>query len=268
MIRNLLVFSGIAAVLSVGCLAGAAALVSHDLGSHDWTWSVFKDGDHIAFRKGPAVKPESVATKALDWKGGDHLSVEIPGEVDYTQGPAPSITVTGPASLVDRVRFDNGKLYFIAGAEDDQPESVNLTLGPDGFGALRSDRKRLRVTVTAPSVTGFDMVGDGHLSLHNYDQPKLDLDLSGSGDVDGMGHTKALSLTLSGSGDADLGDLVAADAKVAIRGSGDADINATHQADIDISGSGDVSFSGKPVTVNTNITGSGNVDGEDNDGED
>ena len=66
-------------------------------------------------------------------------------------------------------------------------------------------------------------------------------------------------LATAGSGDAELDDLQALNAEVAIAGSGNADVNATNQVKIAISGSGDVSLQTQPVSETSNISGSGSV---------
>ncbi|ESQ92379.1 GIN domain-containing protein [Asticcacaulis benevestitus] len=260
MIRKLFLFSGGAFVLSLVCLAGAAALVSNEVGTKGWNWGWIQDGDTVRFRNGPSAKPEPNTSKTLAWSGGDLLAVDLPADVVYTQGPAASVTITGPQSLVDRIKLENGRLSIADGA--DHKESINFTWGKDGFDA-RTSHEGARITVTAPAVKRFEMTGSGDLDLRGYDQPSIDINIAGSGSVHAVGRTQTLKLNVSGSGDADLAALQAKDADVSVSGSGGADVYATDKAKIDISGSGNVDLATKPAKVDTTISGSGTVDQDD-----
>ena len=257
MIRKLFLFSAGAFVLSLVCLAGAAALVSNEVGTKGWNIGLITEGDRVRIGKGEAGKPEPSTSKTLAWTGGDLLAVDLPADVVYTQGPSASVTITGPQSLVDRIRLENGRLSIADGP--DHKESLNLTWNKDGWDA-RTSHEGARITVTAPAVKRFEMTGSGDLDLRGYDQPSIDINIAGSGSVHAVGRTVALKLNVSGSGDADLAALQAKDADVSVSGSGGTDVYATGTAKIDISGSGNVDLATKPAKIDTTISGSGTVD--------
>jgi hypothetical protein len=248
MIRTLLIITGASLVLCIAALSGAAAIGGNDLARNGWEWT-FRDADRtetITFQRGddgPAV------TRNLAWTGGDRLTVEIPGDVIYVQGDTPSVVVTGQKSMVDRVSLVNGRL----GRDGDEDGSDYVVFG-------WSHHDRLRVVITAPSVTRFDLESSADLSIRNYDQPTFALNVSGSGDVDAAGQTQSATIKVSGSGDSDLSALRVTDARIEVSGSGDLRVAPTGRADIAISGSGDVELTARPVTVNQNISGSGDVD--------
>ena len=256
MIKNLLITAAGAFVVSLACIGGAAALIRHDIATTGWNLNLVKIGDHVHVVKGEAARPEQVANATLAWPGGNHLDVDLPGDVTYTQGATASVTVSGPKSLVDRVRIDGGRLYMIPGA--DPAESIHLSIDHGRVDATGPDTQ-LHVTMTAPSVTSFTVSGDGGLSVHDYNQPALDVTLSGSGAVDVDGHTNTLKLDQAGSGGVDLSSLVAQDADVSLSGSGSAEVHATGKAQIGISGSGTVALTAKPAALTTSIAGSGTV---------
>ncbi len=256
MIKNLLITAGGAFVVSLACLTGAAALVGHDIRTKGWDLNLVKVGDHVHVVKGQAARPEKTITTALAWAGGNRLDVDLPGEVTYTPGAAASVTVSGPQSLVSRVRIDGGRLYLVPG--DDPSESIHLTFDHGHFDATGPDT-HLQVTIVAPAVTSFTVSGSGGLSVHDYDQPALDVALNGSGAVDVDGKTNALKLDQGGSGAVDLSSLTAQDADISLNGSGNAEVHATGKAQVGISGSGTVALTSKPATLTTSISGSGTV---------
>ncbi len=256
MIKKLLIVAGGAAVVSAACLVSAAALIGHDLRTKEWNISMVKVGDHVHMVRGEAARPEQTTTQALTWPGGDRLAIDLPGEVTYTQGATASVSVSGPQSLVNRVRIDGGRLYLATGPEPE--ESIHLRLDHGHVDATGPDTQ-LRVTIVAPSVTSFAVSGSGGLSVHDYNQPALDIALNGSGAVDVDGHTTTLKLDQAGSGAIDLTSLEARDADVSLSGSGNAEVNAKGKAQVGISGSGTVALTAKPASLTTSISGSGTV---------
>jgi hypothetical protein len=204
--------------------------------SHHGDWQGARWDDRWERRHGGG--PET--TRDLTWSGGDSLSIDVPADVQYTQGPVAKVTVSGPQRDLDDLEIDGGRLAWARGRHH------------MGFG-------NLDVVMTAPSVTRFEINGSGKLAVANYKQDRLDLRISGNGDATVTGETGALGLNVSGSGDADLGGLKAKSAEVDISGSGDAKLAPSDSARIDISGSGDVTLLTHPAQLSTHISGSGDL---------
>lgn len=246
MIRTLLVITGASLVLCIAAAAGAAAIGGRDLAANGWTWTFREDGEPhtVHFERaeaGPTI------TRTLAWTGSDRLSIEVPGDVNYIQGPTASVVITGAQSLVEKVRVVDGRITY------DQPDGVDRVV----FGW--NVNNGLKITVTAPSVTAFDIEGSADLAVTGYDQPTLALNISGSGEADVSGKTGAVSLDIAGSGEADLSDLETRDAVIDIAGSGEARVGPTGNARIDIAGSGDVTLTRRPATLSQSISGSGDL---------
>ena len=255
MIRTLLIIAGASFVLALACLGGAMALGGRDLANNGWTWTLRdSDGESIRFERDDGRR-SPVVTRTLAWTGGDALIVSLPGDVDYVQGPEAGVTLSGPQSIVDRVRLENGELKMTDG-----DEVVYFQWNGRGGNAW-SENDQLRITVTAPSVKRFEVRGSSDITVAGYDQPSLAVAVSGSGSVTATGRTDRLDVDISGSGEADLADLAAKTATVAVSGSGEAEINATDQVDVDISGSGEVGLARRPARLTQDITGSGEVRG-------
>lgn len=257
MIRTLFIIAGAALVLCMVTLGGAIALGGHDLQRHGWAWTIKdRDGESIRFervRGGGTDDLGPFTTRTLTWTGGEALTIDSSIDVEYVQGPANTVVITGPKRLTDRVTLTDGRLSMGDGDE-------RIVFGWDGGNfSARSDRDELRVVVTAPNVRRFASNGSGDLDISGYDQPSMALSISGSADVTASGRTDALDLDIAGSGDADLRALDAKDAKVDIAGSGDADIAPTGDVQVSIAGSGDVSLATRPAKLTSEIAGSGDV---------
>lgn len=255
MIRNLLIISGAGLVLAIVGIGGAFAVGGRDLIRHERTW-VFTEGetgDGFTIERG-AVSP--AVTRTIAWTGDQRLAIDLPADVTYDQdASAPGITISGPKTVVDRVRFANGRLTM-----DDAPQGnrgyIRWThTGIQGW----SETEALKIVIRAPSVKAFDLSGPAELTIRAYDQPTLDLTLSGSSDVKAQGKTGAVTLDISGSGNAELEDLFVTDAKLRVSGSGDAEVGPTGKAEVDVSGSGSVRLTRRPAQLRQEVSGSGDV---------
>lgn len=256
MIRTLFIIAGAALVLATASIGGAMALGGRDLARNGWVWTIHDGDDTVRFeRQRGAPADEPTTTRTLAWTGSDRLILSLPADVEYVQGAQASVVVTGPKSAVDRVRLNNGELDM-----DSHTEVVVFGWNSNGLTAS-SDSDRLRIVVTAPSVTRFDLDGSGELAIRDYDQETLTLNVSGSGSATAQGRAATVSVDVSGSGEVDLTALTATDASVDVSGSGEATVGPTGEADVDISGSGNVTLTRKPTRQTVEISGSGEVHG-------
>lgn len=256
MMRNLLIITGVGFLLSLVGIGGALALVGNDVRKHDWTWVVTDEGpgdSNFRFERGP-VQPD--VERTIAWSGGDSLSVDVPGEVDYVQGDEAGIRISGPKDIVDSIRFVDGRLTMDS---DDRPERGYIRWSGSGI-HVWSESEALRITVTAPSVTNFEMGDNGLLRVRRYDQPTLSVITQGEGSIKVEGRAEKATITVNGDGDANLSRLLLSEAVVTVPGRGDVRVGPTDRAEIDISGQGDVTLTRNPAQVNQSITGWGEVD--------
>jgi hypothetical protein len=248
MTRTLLLITAASFVLAVACLSGAAALGWHGVAHHNWNrwdhgaWNIHvrdKDGEDVWVGDHAETDDGAQTTREIAWSGGDRLDLDIGADVTFNQAPGPAkLTITGPAEAVQHVVLSGSHLQFA----DDTDYSAPL-----------------KVTLTAPDVRHFAINGSGALAINNYDQDELDLDVSGSGDVTAHGKARALKLDISGSGDVDAGGLATDSADADISGSGKASIAPTTDADLHISGDGEIDLLSHPAKVSSDVTGSGRI---------
>jgi len=198
-----------------------------------WRWADFGG---CTVPQGGDTKESSVR---LDWEPGDRLDIALPANVDYRPGPKGEAVISGQAWLLEHVRLAAGRLAYEAGFD----------CAPG----------RLSVALTGPAVTNWRMQGSGRLNLDSIDQESLDIGISGSGDVTASGTAGRMALRISGSGSAAMAKLALKTAELRISGRGDADIAPQDEADIHISGSGNVTLHGHPTRLQTRISGSGRI---------
>ena len=101
----------------------------------------------------------------------------------------------------------------------------------------------MTAAVSAPGALRLSIDGSGDVVWTGLDSERVEIGVSGSGDVEVSGKTGALAIELNGSGNVDAGDLDARDVPVAIAGSGDVDVSVSDTLAAEISGSGQVTYS-------------------------
>jgi hypothetical protein len=256
MIRNLLIISGAGLVLAIVGIGGAFAVGGNDLIRHERTWVITDDvpGDNGFTIERSEVSPE--ITRTLAWTGDQRLAINLPADVTYDQqADEAGITIIGPKPVVDRVRFTNGRLTMDEAPKGDRSYVRWTRTGIHGW----SETDALKIIIKAPSVKAFDLSGPSELKIRGYDQPTLDLTMTGSSDVQVQGKTETISLDISGSGSAELEELFVTDATLSVSGSGDAEVGPTGKAEVDVSGSGSVRLTRRPAQLRQDISGSGDV---------
>ena len=244
MIRTLFIISGAGLLLAIICIGGAFAIGGRDIATRGWSnygpfWNFVWDGNHWDGNWDRQWGGAQI-TREVPWSGDDEIVIGHRGEVHYKQGLAAKVEVTGPSDLVNRLQMTNGRLRL------------------DGAQPL-DGRARLDVTITAPRVERFSIVGAARLTIDDYDQDQMRVEIRGSGDITAHGKARRVDVEIMGSGDADVGGIDAEEVNVDIKGSGGATIAPTQRARIDVKGSGDVTMLTNPPDVDTDIKGSGDI---------
>lgn len=257
MIRVLFLIAVAGFFVGIAALGGAAALGGPDLATRNWHWWAEWDKDgHRRFERDSDGdrdwRPErreqredttDQATREMAWDGSAKARFDIPASIEFVQAAGPGkLTISGPKELVDQVRLSAGRLSL----DKSPPEYV-----------------RLRVVMTAPSVTEFEVGGDDRLEIRDYKQDRLVISASGSAEVLARGEARSLDLDLSGSGEADLANLVSDEARAEVSGAAEAVIAPREAAELDISGSASVRLVTRPKRLETDVTGAGSIIFED-----
>ncbi|ASZ14580.1 DUF2807 domain-containing protein [Chitinophaga pendula] len=197
---------------------------------------------------------------------GEFDGVILRGSMDVyvQQGTAKAAVIEAEDNIIPYIQLDNrGGMLTV-----DVRKGVNLRT-----------HKGIKIYLTTSTINKAVLSGSGDLALKGpfSSKEKVDVDLSGSGNITGnlsgpsvevgisgsgnvqlKGSTKDFELHTSGSGDFDGGDLLSENALVKISGSGNAKVHASVRLETNISGSGDVRYKGSPQ-IDSRIHGSGSV---------
>jgi hypothetical protein len=103
--------------------------------------------------------------------------------------------------------------------------------------------------------------GSGDINV-SVDAPSVKATGSGSGDISISGRTKDFQCKVSGSGDIKCSGLKSENADIRVSGSSDVHVFASVSLKVNVSGSGDVYYGGNPASPQIHIAGSGTVQAE------
>jgi hypothetical protein len=203
--------------------------------------------------------------------GFNAIEVGGPYDVRLTQGNTESVKVEAPEELMSHITTE-----VVDGVLKIYNKHNDMFHWNDLF-----RHKKVLVYVTVKDIHSIVVSGSGDVNFKDgLHADKMNLRVSGSGDVDGVLEVKSLESSISGSGDAKLsghaqtsavrvsgsGDysahgLITSDTSVHVSGSGDASIYASNKVDASVSGSGDIRYSGSPKSVSKAKSGSGDIGG-------
>lgn len=184
-----------------------------------------------------------VVSEARDVASFSEIEVRGSANVVVTVGRAESLLVEGE---------DNILPFVVTRVVDDR-----LELETPDEPEVRPTRDVV-FTIGVPTLARVGISGSGDVTVFGIAGDGFEVEISGSGTLQGSGTVATLAVEISGSGDYDGTGLRARSAVVAVTGSGDAVVNATDTLDATVSGSGSIQYLGDPAITET-ISGSGSI---------
>lgn len=167
---------------------------------------------------------QAAAFSALQLAGSSTMTVRV--------GEPRSVRVTADDNLLRHVTT--------------RVRAGSLVVGTTGSFATTTP---MSVLVTVPELDAVALSGSGRLVVAGLSARRL----ASAGE---------LRATLSGSGDMQLQDLEARDVSARLTGYGDMRVHATRDLHASVSGTGSIRYSGDPVSVVDEVTGTGSVTAE------
>lgn len=172
------------------------------------------------------------------------ISVHGPISITVDAGKTQSVTVRGDARFINELKSEvvNGELRLRI---DDKK--------------TRSRHGEQRVVITMPALSALEVEGAGEIKLNAIRGERLDVNYRGAGSMGINGEVKTFRMKAEGVGEVDAKALLASDVDVSFRGVGDVKVTARNRLDAVVQGLGDLTYYGKPRTVNKSASGIGSV---------
>ncbi|WP_297799981.1 DUF2807 domain-containing protein [uncultured Brevundimonas sp.] len=250
MIRNMFIIGASGLVLAIVGIGGSLAMGGADLARHSWTWVVDDASDNVRIAREPL--PELV-TRQIEWQATDKLAIDLPGDVVIIQDDAATgITVEGRKGLAERVVLLNGRLTLDGNSRsgDNRGYVVWDKTGLRSF----NDGDGLKVTIRVPSLKTLELFGNSDVEVRGFNQPELNLTLTGNADIEVIGTTNKVTVDASGNSSAELDELLGSDAIIRTSGNADVKTAANGKVEIDASGDSSVRLTRRPAELKQQLS--------------
>lgn len=173
------------------------------------------------------------------------MITQVGGVTTFFKGAAQQFNGSVMGGIVRRDNINQGPMQMVMGNGN-----IQTTI----FGNAIAE-----VTVVLPEVSGVRIKGAGKVTYHGFTQGELNIDITGSGDVDLEGKAEHLDAEISGSGELSAYRLTVKAARLRVSGSGDIRTTVTQSVKARVSGSGKIKISGNPPDRDTDVSGSGKI---------
>tara|TARA_R110002072_G_scaffold258339_2_gene417026 strand:+ start:10028 stop:10765 length:738 start_codon:yes stop_codon:yes gene_type:complete len=196
----------------------------------------------------------------------DGLSVAGKFYVTIVEGRTGNITLTGESNLLEEVIVEvkdnvlHIKTENKTNLKPSRGKKIELTVPASrlskialaGSGEIKNN---FNLKSDALSVK---LAGSGDIKL-NLEVTDLESKVAGSGDIILNGLASNLNGSIAGSGAVDAYRLNAGNVSISVAGSGDYKVNCSGDFKGRVSGSGSISYKGKPTKIDSKVAGSGKI---------
>ncbi len=202
-----------------------------------------------------------VVTEQIEIEDIQAVNMAISADVYIIKGEEQFIEIEAQQNIIDNIekKVKNGKWDIEFDKSVNKHEPINIY-------------------ISVPYIDNIVLSGSGEIYSEDiFDSDKIELEISGSGDIEisantlitnilisGSGNvylsgqTNVQDILISGSGNYEAYNYLSTDCDINISGSGNCKVNVSEHLNVDISGSGNVYYKGNPTIIN-NISGSGSV---------
>lgn len=195
------------------------------------------------------------------------ITLNIPATVLLSQSGTSSFEIEGKQELIDQIVTEVKSDRLVIKTKDNNrkwasdqgiriyisnPELRDLLVNGSGEIAAQTDFSTDKMTLT--------INGSGRIQTKKITAGSLSAIINGSGDILGLqGTVENLSMEINGSGNIKADGLQSNQSAVSISGSGNVSAGSIGSMEVNIAGSGNVSYQGNPEKVEKKIAGSGKV---------
>jgi len=207
----------------------------------------------------------SIVTESRNAKDFTSIELQTSADVEIIKGNTFNVKVSDYENLVQYMHVEviDNRLII-----NKNPVSLNfrnskakviVTLPDPLYSVKLAGSGNMKVLSAFNDLQHLFLSGSGNIELGcDCQLNKLDVLISGSGNINAIGSVKDLYTKISGSGDIQFLQFKAKSANCTLSGSGNMVVNIEDKLEAYLSGSGDIAYLGAPI-VNSHVSGSGRV---------
>ncbi len=204
-----------------------------------------------------------VVEEKREVSGFDRVQLDGIGEVILTQGNSDSLVIEAEDNLMEFIQTSVRGDELVINIQSRRPL---IPTEPLRFYVTMEEIEGVSVD-GAGSVSGenidtktieFDINGAGDITIEDLDAQSVAVSINGIGKLELEGEADVQEIRIDGAGDYDGRDLETEETSIQIDGIGNAKVDVEDMLEVNINGSGQVTYSGDP-SVNQSIEGLGRV---------
>lgn len=193
-----------------------------------------------------------------------HLEIGFTAKTTIDEGPFQTVELIGPSNIIQKIISDsdyaNG-LYDmkLKGCSDYDEVKINIVMSKlVRLGLSGSSEVTFLSKFDNVEDVEFDMSGASIMDINLGAANTVNINMSGSAQIDLQGSANDLSIEVSGSGDIMAFDFPVKTCTVDVSGQGNVQVNVENDLDVVISGSATVCYRGSPA-LEIDLSGTGQV---------
>ena len=194
----------------------------------------------------PEFKAGPTRTEARTVGSFDSIDLDGSARLIVTVGAGASVSLEGPDNILDRVttEVDGDTLRIRTRAKD---------------WVWSNGQPRVVISIGVPHLRSLRLEGGNDVRLNGFKGGESRLEVRGAAHLRASGELDALTVDMEGAGFADLGELVANEARVTVDGIGRVIVHPKDRLDATMNGIGTILYAGSPREVNTHMNGLGSI---------
>jgi hypothetical protein len=212
----------------------------------------------------PNEETGPVISKDFDLAPFEGVSLVSSFDVSIEYGQQQQVTITGSEEFFEKLDLKVEKGVLFLGMKKGKYSKLNLkakiVIPRLSFGEIVGSGDMLISNFSNLVDLKLRLSGSGDITATKelYVKNNLEVQITGSGNVQINGSAQHSTISVTGSGECKAADFKTNSNLTRITGSGNVEINATKEVEVQLSGSGDLYYKGNP-NIQQRITGSGNV---------
>jgi hypothetical protein len=207
----------------------------------------------------------NIISKDIAIAGFSEIELKSYGEVQIYKGDQLTVNVSDYSNLIDyhKVEVSGGRLIIKTYPDNltlSNSKATFIITTPDPlYGVYLNGCGNINVMSECDKLHHLSITGSGNITMHaNVVTDKLDISITGAGDVNAKGSTTDLDASIIGAGNIYLKDMIAQNAACRVAGTGQIVVRAVSNLNATIAGIGNISYYGNP-RLKSSISGIGQI---------
>jgi hypothetical protein len=192
-----------------------------------------------------------------------NIEVDVDADVFITQGIHQPLIINGQGNILNNlcVKAENGILKINYLERVSKHERLQIYISTPTLYNLSTTRSADIRSMNAfkSDLMIFQVYGSGIINMEVGQANVIRSQVTGSGRISLSGVTEELDVVINGSGIVGSAGLLAQHTKVSITGSGECEVHSHEELSVNINGNGKVFYTGNPTTVNSSLSGNGEL---------